>query len=355
MEGCRFHLRGGRPPISRAWVVAARLSLRKEVIISLVPRRIFFRNPDRANVQLSSDGTQLAWTEPVRGVQNVFVAPVNDLARARQITHERHRSISGYLWAYTNRHLAIFRDGDGSENYRCGSVDLDTGQELALVEEEGVRSFIWRASRDHPTEMLLGVNARDRRHFDVVRFDITTGASRLVFENPGYSGLLMDDALAVRLAIRVRPDGSVEVLEVAADGTTSLFLDVAHEDVITTDVWRYSRDGRSLFLRDSRGRDTAALVEYDLQTGETRVIAEDPEADIVGAWWDPRTVRPVAAPAEGSRRRWHLIDPAVREDLDFLRTRIGNARVRYRQSGPGDAAVGDLRRTKRRGCRIPAV
>jgi len=270
---------------------------------------------------------QLAWTEPIAGIQNVFVAPVNDLARARQVTHERQRSISGYLWAYTNRHLVILRDGDGSENYRCASVDLDTGREVALVEQEGVRSFIWRASRDYPTEMLLGVNARDRRHFDVVRFDITTGASRTVFENPGYSGLIMDETLAVRLAVRVRPDGSVEVLEIATDGSTSLFLDVLHEDVITTDIWRYSRDGHSLFLRDSRGRDTAALVERDVRTGEVRVLAEDPKADIVGAWWDPRTARPVAACAEASRRCWHPIDPAVREDLDFLRARIGDAEL----------------------------
>ena len=293
----------------------------------VIPRRTFFRNPDRANVQLSSDGMQVAWTEPVAGVQNVFVAPVNDLARARQVTHETQRSISGYLWAYTNHHLVILRDPAGSENYRCASVDLDTGREVALVEQEGVRSFVWRASRDYPTEMLLGVNARDRRHFDVVRFDITTGASRLVFENPGYSGLVMDETLAVRLAVRVRPDGSVEVLEIAADGTTSLFMDVAHEDVITTDIWGYSRDGHSLFLRDSRGRDTAALVEHDVRTGETRVLAEDPEADIVGAWWDPRTVRPVAARAEASRRRWHPIDPAVRDDLDFLHARIGDAEL----------------------------
>jgi hypothetical protein len=60
----------------------------------LVPRRTFFRNPDRSNVRLSSDGTQLAWTEPVAGIQNVFVAPVDDLSHARQVTHETQRSIS---------------------------------------------------------------------------------------------------------------------------------------------------------------------------------------------------------------------------------------------------------------------
>jgi hypothetical protein len=196
--------------------------------VLLVPRRTFFRNPDRANLQLSSDGAQLAWSEPVAGIQNVFVAPLNDIARARHVTKETQRSISGYLCAYTNRHLVVLRDSDGDEYYRCQSVDLDTGKELTLTEQPGVRSFIWRASRDYPADMLFGVNARDRRHFDVARIDVTTGESRLVFENPGYPGLLIDDTLTVRLAVRVRKDGTVEVLEVGRDGSTTPFLDVPH-------------------------------------------------------------------------------------------------------------------------------
>lgn len=153
-----------------------------------VRRRIFFRNPDRTNVQLSPDGLQLAWLQPVAGVQNLFVAPAEEPARARQITHETNRSIAAYEWAFTNRHLVVLRDPDGSENFQSHCVDSETGDERTLIAQAGVRSFIWRVSRDHPTEMLFGVNARDRRYFDVVRIDITTGSSHVVFENLGYQG-----------------------------------------------------------------------------------------------------------------------------------------------------------------------
>jgi hypothetical protein len=302
-----------------------RKPLNEEAAISPVPRHVFFRDPDRANVQLSPDGLQLAWTQPVAGVQNVFIAPVDDLARARRITHETTRSIAAYHWAYTNRHLIVLRDPDGSENHQSHSVDIETGHEVTLVAQPGVRSFLWRASRDHPTEMLFGVNARDRRYFDVVRVDVTTGASRVVFENPGYSGLLIDETLTPRLAVKVRPDGSVEILKLAPDGGTKLFLDVPHEDVITTSVWRYSRDGQSLFMQSSRDRDTAALLEHNGRTGTSKILAEDPDADVIGAWWDPRTTRPLAALAVASRQRWHAIDPAVREDLEFLTAQIGDA------------------------------
>jgi hypothetical protein len=132
------------------------------------------------------------------------------------------RSISGYLWAYTHRHLVILRDNQRTEDYRCSSVDLDTGQEITLTGRPAFRSFVWRASRDYPAEMLFGLNERDRRYFDVVRIDVTTGASRLVFENPGFSGLLMGDTLSVRLAVRVRPDGSAEVVDLSRSDSPTL-------------------------------------------------------------------------------------------------------------------------------------
>jgi dienelactone hydrolase len=237
------------------------------------------------------------------------------------------RSISGYLWAYTHRHLVIMRDNQGTEDYQCSSVDLDTGQEITLTSKAGVRSFVWHASRDYPAEMLFGLNERDRRYFDVVRIDVTTGASRLVFENPGFYGLLMDDTLSVRLAVRVRPDGSAEVLDLSHSDSSTLLLDIPDEDVFTTSAWRFSRDGCSLFLQNSCGRDRASLMERNLETGEIRLLAEDPEADIVGAWWDPRTSRPLAAVALANRNRWHVIDPTVREDFDFLSGRIGDAEL----------------------------
>jgi hypothetical protein len=113
----------------------------------------------------------------------------------------------------------------------------------------------------------------------------------------------------------VRPDGSAEVLDLTRSDSSTLLLDIPDEDVFTTSVWRFSRDGRSLFLQDSCGRDRATLMERNLETGETRLLAEDPEADIVGAWWDPRTSRPLAAVALANRQRWHVIDPTVRRIL----------------------------------------
>src|SRR5215467_14521595 len=41
----------------------------------LLPRSLFFDNPDRARVMVSPDGKRLGWLAPVNGVLNVWVAP----------------------------------------------------------------------------------------------------------------------------------------------------------------------------------------------------------------------------------------------------------------------------------------
>lgn len=42
----------------------------------LIPRAALFGNPERANAQLSPDGTRIAFLAPVNGVLNVWVASI---------------------------------------------------------------------------------------------------------------------------------------------------------------------------------------------------------------------------------------------------------------------------------------
>jgi hypothetical protein len=114
----------------------------------------------------------------------------------------------------------------------------------------------------------------------------------------------------VHFGRRFLPDGSVEVQRWEPDGTWSEFLKISAEDANTTWLDGISADRRSAFVMDSRGRNTAALTEVDLATRESRVLAEDPEADIVSAAYDPNSDRPYAAVSIAARQRWHLIDPA---------------------------------------------
>lgn len=286
--------------------------------LDLPSRQLFFRDPDRSSVRLSPDGQNVAWSEPRDGVLNLMVAPVGDLAQSRQVTHAADRSVSwNCIWAWTNKHIVFF-DSVGDENYRAYSVDLDTGKTIPLTPAGGVRSYVQQRSKRFPNELLFGVNARDRRLFDIVRTDVTTGDNHPVFQNPGFTSVHTGIDFEVHLGRRFLPDGSAEVQKLEPDGTWSLFLRILPEDALTTWPDAISANRKSVFLIDSRARDTAALVEIDIATGESRVLAEDPEADIAKVIYDPSSIRPYATASSAARKRWRLIDPAYAFDLDRL-------------------------------------
>src|SRR5258707_101267 len=79
--------------------------------------------------------------------------------------------------AWTNKHIVFF-DTVGDENYRAYSVSLETGATIPLTPAGGTRSFVQQRSRRFPNEMLFGINARDRKLFDLVRIDIATAESQ---------------------------------------------------------------------------------------------------------------------------------------------------------------------------------
>jgi dipeptidyl aminopeptidase/acylaminoacyl peptidase len=85
----------------------------------LIPRAVLFGNPDKANPQISPDGSRISFLADVEGVMNLWVAPADDPAAARPVTGDRGRGIQNYFWAFDNRHLLYLQDRNGDENVTC--------------------------------------------------------------------------------------------------------------------------------------------------------------------------------------------------------------------------------------------
>lgn len=291
---------------------------------ALLPRGIAFADPLRSHVALSDDGARVAWLQNDGGVLDVMVAPAREPAAARRLTGGRVRPVSPALfWAASGRHLIVFRDSSGDENYRAFSIDVESGTETALTPAGGVRALFHRTSPLFPSEVLLSVNARDRQAFDLVRADVVTGRRKTIFENPGFSRLHADAGFEVRFAERVRGDGSVEILQRQPGGRWALFLEIPAEDALTTRLDAVSADGAVLFLLDSRGRDRTALVAIDGEAGAPSLLAADEEADIADVAYDPGTGWPLAAASIAARRRWHAVDEKFAADLARLEEAAG--------------------------------
>lgn len=286
----------------------------------LIPRKLLFGNPDKASPQVSPDGRRLSYLAPMEGVLNVWVAPVDDFASARPVTRDTTRGIRLYGWTYNSNQIVYLQDTGGDENWHIFSVDLGNGAIRDLTPMDGIQAQLQRDSYKHPDHILVGINDRDPQFHDLYRIDLNTGERDLVQHNDGFAWFVADDDFNIRFAARLTSDGGSEYLRKSLDGEWEHSFHVSMEDAVSTSPLEFDKSGRSLYLEDSRGRDTAALKVVDLVTGAETVLASHPRADVADTMMHPteRTVQAVAFNYE--RKTWQALDDSVAGDLEYLST-----------------------------------
>ncbi len=286
----------------------------------LIPRDVLFGNPERAAPQLSPDGTRLSYLAPLDGVLNVWVGDV-DGSNARPVTQDRDRGVRVYTWAHDNRHLIYLQDRGGDENWRLYRVHPESGSERLLTPFDDVQVQIVEHDKHHPQDLLIGMNKEDPRAHDVYHLDLASGALQLVAKNPGnVLGWVADAELCILAALAGRDDGGVDLLlRDRGDAEWETAIRWGSEDALSSAPVTFARDGRHLYLLDSRGANAAKLIRWDPRTGHSDVIAEDPEYDVSSVLVNPDTYEPELVAFVKARREWHAIDRSLAPDLVALR------------------------------------
>lgn len=286
----------------------------------LIPRAVLFGNPERAAGRLSPDGKHISYLAAVNGVLNLWIAPANDMTKAMAITSDTKRGIRSYFWAYDSAHVIYIQDEGGDENWRVHAVNIATGDNRDLTPMKGVAAQISGVSDRFPNEILVGLNDRNPQLHDLWRINITTGEKKLVKENPGFADMTADDNYVVRFASTYMPDGGIQIFTIDGDKEPEAWVKVPMEDTLTTSPQGFDKTGTKVYMADSRGRNTSALLELDLATGKSVMIAEDSKADVGGVLTHPTNKNIQAVSFTYDRTRWQVVDPAVKVDLDYLAT-----------------------------------
>jgi dipeptidyl aminopeptidase/acylaminoacyl peptidase len=287
-------------------------------VTGLIPREVLFGNPDKAAARISPDGKFLGFLAPRDGVLNVWVAPIDKLDEAQPVTADKKRGIRSYSWAYDGRHILYIQDKDGDEDFHVYGVDFKSKETRDLTPIKNVRAVIEGVSHKFPNEILIGLNDRDPRYHDVYKLNLTTGTKELIQKNPEFTGFVTDDDYRVRFASKFTPDGGNLYLKPDGKGGWTDFLKIPMADSLTTAIAGFDKSGETLYLLDSRERDTAALAKLDLKTGKETIIAQDPQADAGGVIAHPteNTIQAVSFTYE--RKRWEFKDAKVAEDFKVL-------------------------------------
>jgi len=246
--------------------------------VPIIPMKDFFRNPEKISFSLSPNGTYWAFLQPWQSRFNIYVQKIGEEETTR-ITDATERDIPGFLWANNSR-VVYVQDDAGDENFKLYAVDIDGSNRKALTPFEEVKVGLVDELKNNPDEMLIAMNERDKRLFDVYRININNGEMEMIAENPGnITGWLTDHDGKLRIA--VTSDG-VNTSILYREDESEPFKNVItthFKDTIAPLFFTY--DNKYLYVSSNIGRDKQAIFEYDIANAEfLEMIYEHPEVDV---------------------------------------------------------------------------
>jgi dipeptidyl aminopeptidase/acylaminoacyl peptidase len=276
----------------------------------LIPMEDFFKNPEKRSFQLSPNGEYLAFMQPYETRMNIHIQKIGEDEVVR-VTSATERDIAGYLWKGNNRIIYV-QDTKGDENYRLYGVDKDGANQKDLTPFDKVRVGIVDDLEENDTEMLIQMNKRDPRVFDVFRINVNTAEMVKVAENPGnIMGWQTDHDGKLRIAI-------------TTDGVNSSILfreteDEEFKNVLTTNFKEtlsplfFTFDNKNVYASSNLGRDKAAIVKYDLANNkELEVIYEHPEVDVSSLFYSKKRKIIEGVSYTTWKRQYELFDDEVK-------------------------------------------
>jgi dipeptidyl aminopeptidase/acylaminoacyl peptidase len=303
----------------------------------LIPRDVLFDYPEKALPVLSPDGTRIAYLAPSNGALSVWVRTIggND---DRVVASDPKRPIRNALWAPDGTRVLYLQDTGGDENFHLFAAEPDgNAGPVDLTPYEGTRVELQSVDPTRPDEILIAMNRRDSRVFDVHRLDPRSGAETLDTQNPGTIAGFADDAeMRVRAGVIQHADASTEI--VVRDDASAPWRTLARFDADdgTPDVVGFTPDGGSLYAITSDGANAARLVRYDLASGAREEVAGDPQYDVAHVVFSPRTKTPIAAAILRDRTAWVVLDPAYEDDFAAIARQV-----------PGDVKIDSIDRADR--------
>ena len=283
----------------------------------LIPMEDFFRNPEQSGFQLSPNGEYISFMKPWERRMNIFVQKIG-AEEAVRVTSATERDIPAYFWSWNDR-IVYLQDRGGDENYRLYAVSSDGTESRELTPFENTRVTIVDSLEEQDDFLLIGMNRRDQRLFDVYRLNLATGDLTLLEENPGdIAGWMTDHDGKLRVA--VRSDGV---------NTSLLYRDKEDEpfrNILTTDFREsvsplfFTFDNKKLYVASNLGRDKSAIFVFDPQTVEhEELLFEHPDVDVSSLFRSRKRKVITGTGFTTDRFRYHFFDEqraALQKELE---------------------------------------
>lgn len=287
----------------------------------LIPMEDFFRNPGKTSFKLSPNGDYLAYMQSWQNRLNVYVQKIGE-DQAVRVTNSTERDIAKFGFA-SNSRIAFVQDKNGNENFRLYAVNTDGSNLKELTPFDSVWVGIINDLEDNDDEMIIQMNLRDHRYFDVYRINVNTGELKMIVENPGNISLWVTDW-----------EGHLHLASTTDGVSTSLIYRRTENEpfrtILTTNfkeslypLFFSFDDANVIYAASNIGRDKTSLIKYDLlKNQELEVIYQHPEVDVYELQYSKMKKAITGVMFVTDKRRHHFFDNDRKELQKFLQQKL---------------------------------
>lgn len=272
----------------------------------------FFRNPEKLRYQLSPDGTHFSYLGPVDGRKNIFVQKIGT-TETTQITFEKDRDISGYMWANNNR-LLFIKDSGGDENFKLFAVDKNGENPKDLTPFDKIRIQIIDDLEDNEEELIVGLNKNNPQLFEPYRLNINSGELTQLAENTNpmepIDSWMTDHDGQLRIASKV-VDGTNTVLmyrPTEADDFKAVFKT---DFRVSVRPLFFDFDNKNIVYATSNlNRDKTVIIRFDMEKGEEvgDILFEHPDVDVAGLSYSRKRKVLTHISYTTDKQQYHFLD-----------------------------------------------
>jgi dipeptidyl aminopeptidase/acylaminoacyl peptidase len=229
----------------------------------------------------SPDGSRVAFISDLSGLPQVWI--VDAQGGWPDLLTSSDDQVSAMEWSPDGAWIAFSLAPGGGLNEQIYLIRPDGGGLTRITEGGKVNNRLSGWTSDGRF-LRYTSNRRDPAALDGWLYDVTTGESRLVAENPGIGNIedvSRDGRRAVVFRLRSRGDSNLYLVDLES-GKEALLT--PHEPPGSVGGGTFSPDGRTIWLGSNLGGDLGALARVRLgedgSPGPVEVVIERPDAEL---------------------------------------------------------------------------
>ncbi|MBW2700045.1 MAG: S9 family peptidase [Deltaproteobacteria bacterium] len=287
-----------------------------------IPIGTLMANRGKSNYRISRLGERIAWLQVSGTSQALFTRKIGG-DRDRQLVELDDGGLWPWSFAPDGRSLLYYVDNKGDERFRLRQVFLDGSRDRELLKMYSrvgypidIKGHFLLAPQWHQT-------GHKRWSRVVVRVDLRTGEHSIIETTPKTKVIrwIADREQQIRAAM-VHGKNKTRIL---------LARDSVESEWRVMRIWtkgelgqpiRFSRDGKSMLLSETSDTDQPRWGWLNLENGILREVFYSPDRmPMTSVWLDGE---PAAIASEYARRKWHILNEAIKPDFKILTEAFGH-------------------------------